>query len=164
MPNELEKTLKRDVTISGKGLFTGEEVEVKLCPAKKGEGVYFQRTDIPEQPVIPANLDYVHQALRCTCLADNDVSILMVEHLLSTVHAFGIDHLRIELRGSELPSGDGSARIYVEALQKAETVELETQKKIYRLKDPVHYSHGESHLVALPADEYKVSYTLHYPN
>jgi len=42
-----------------------------------------------------------------------------VEHLLATLHAFGITNLIIEIDGSEVPVMDGSATDFARAILKA---------------------------------------------
>jgi len=164
MDSPYEQTLQNDISISGKGLFTGKETSIRLLPAEAGTGILFQRIDLPEKPVIEASVQNVAEAYRCTCLNQGETNILTVEHILSALSAFQIDNVFIEVAGSEMPVGDGSAKIFVEALDKAKIRKLNSEKKVYTLDYPVSLRQGSTVLVALPSDEYQISYTLHYPH
>lgn len=162
-PGLYEKTIERKVSIAGIGLFTGQQVHVDLCPAPPGTGIVFRRMDIAGRPEIPAVLQSVVPSPRCTKLALDGASVQMVEHLLSAVFALGISNLWIEVLGPEIPAGDGSSLFFVEALEKAGIVSQSKERKVLKIQKPVYWSEGNVHLVALPADEFRVSYTLHYP-
>jgi UDP-3-O-[3-hydroxymyristoyl] N-acetylglucosamine deacetylase len=75
----------------------------------------------------------------------------------------GIDNAILELSGPEVPIMDGSSESFVEAIVKAGIGQLEEEKEVYTLDYPVSWSKGDIHLVAIPADEFRVSYTLHFP-
>jgi UDP-3-O-[3-hydroxymyristoyl] N-acetylglucosamine deacetylase len=159
-----ECTLKNEISFSGTGLFTGQQVHVRICPANNGEGIVFQRVDLPHRPHISARLGSVQGTNRCTILGDKDVAVYTVEHLLSALKAFGIDNALIEISGPEVPIFDGSAKVFCELIEKAGTVQTGSERPLVKLTSPVFWSQGEVHLVALPADEYRISYTLHYPH
>ena len=164
MDSLYEQTLHSDISISGKGLFTGEKTSIRLCPAEAGTGILFQRVDLPQKPVIEANVQNVTEAYRCTCLHHGETSILTVEHILSALSAFQIDNLLIEVAGPEIPVGDGSAKIFVEALEKAKIQKQSSKKKVYTLDHPVSLRQESTVLFAIPSDDYEISYTLHYPH
>lgn len=160
---DLQKTLDQEVSMSGIGLFTGEKVSVKLCPMPADSGIIFQRVDLPHQPIIPARLDFVHDSPRNTRLCSGDATVFMVEHLLSALSAYGIDNVRIEVKGSEIPSGDGSALPFVNLLESAGFKKLQAPRRYIRIESPVYWSEAEVHLVALPSNDARFTYTLHYP-
>lgn len=87
-----------------------------------------------------------------------------VEHVMAALHAFQIDNLCVQVTEAEPPVGDGSSLPFVEMI---ESVGIEEQKEvatIVKLKSPIHFSQGATHLVALPSDHFRISYTLHYPH
>ena len=159
-----QKTLKKAISFSGIGIHTGHEVTLKFCPAKEDEGIFFKRVDLPSQPVIPATLEYVFDTSRSTNIGIQDVKIYTIEHVLAALRAHEIDNLCIELSGIEPPAGNGSSDVFVELIEKAGVQELSSTKPIVKLQSPVAYSEGDIHMVAIPADEYRISYTLHYPH
>lgn len=159
----MQKTLKREAAISGIGLFTGEKGSIKLFPAKPGSGIVFERTDLPGKPSIPARLDCVQDTFRSTRLATNAASLCMVEHLLAALSAYEIDNARIEVEGPEIPACDGSSKAFVEMLDEAGVMSQDEPKPMLRVKRPLFWSEGGIHLIALPSEEFRISYTLHYP-
>ena len=163
-PAEMQKTLQNEVSTSGIGLFTGEKVSLRICPAPPNSGLVFIRTDLAGKPEIPALLSFVREAPRCTRLATEKTSILMVEHLLSALYAYGIDNARIEVEGPELPAGDGSAQIFVGMIEKTGLAVQSCARKFVRITQPIYWSEGDVHLVALPAQDFRLSYTMHYPH
>lgn len=162
-PAEKQKTLLRESSLSGIGLFTGVKANLKLCPAPPDSGIGFERVDLPGRPKISAALSSVRDAVRCTRIATAEASIQMVEHLLSALYAMGVDNARIELDGPEVPAADGSALPFVEMIEKSGLEIQDRPRKAIRLKQPLFWSEGDAHIVALPADEFRLSYTISYP-
>ncbi len=160
----MQKTLRKAIEVSGIGIFTGEEVRVKICPSSVDTGIVFQRMDLEGMPIIPAKLEFVQDSSRCTRLGVKGASIVMVEHLLSALYAYGIDNARIEVVGPEIPGCDGSAKLFADLIEKT-GCEIQERPQMRRVvEEPIFWSSGNMHLVALPCPEFKLSYTLHYPN
>jgi UDP-3-O-[3-hydroxymyristoyl] N-acetylglucosamine deacetylase len=163
-PQKAQRTLEKSFSLSGVGLFTGEIATLKLCPAEANTGIVFKRMDLPFQPLIPAKLKTLKSVARCTMLSHREASIQTVEHLLAALHAFAINNAVIEISGPEVPILDGSAKLFVEGIEKAKVVEQKEMKCIYRLASSLFWSKEDVHLIALPSEEYRISYTLHYPH
>lgn len=160
----MQKTLKQSVSISGTGLFSGEKSTLTLHPAPVDTGILFQRIDLSDRPVIPATLDYVVSTPRCTVLGQKNCSIYTVEHLLASLKACEIDNAWIEISGPEVPILDGSSIQFVNLLETSGMELQEKEKPVYQLSKPLFWSQGDTHLIALPSEEYRISYTLHYPH
>ncbi len=158
-----QRTLKSPSSFSGIGIHTGKEVGLRFCPAKEGTGIVFKRIDLPSQPIIPATVEYVQDTSRSTTIGIKDVRIHTVEHVLSAIKAFNIDNLCIEISSIEPPVGNGSSDVFVEMIEKVGVREQEHSLPIVKIQQPVYWSEGEIHLVALPYDGYRISYTLSYP-
>lgn len=159
-----QKTLAFPLNFEGKGLFSGKRIEMTLLPAKAGHGIVFQRIDLPGQPLLPARLEYVKATPRCTILGRGNTEIQTVEHFLSAMAALGIDNLLVQVSGPEMPIGDGSALPFVELVRQAEKREFPARKKFAVIQSPVYFEKNDVTLIALPSDEFRISYTLHYPH
>ena len=61
---------------------------------------------------------------------------MTVEHLLSALSACEIDNVLIEVEGSEIPVGDGSARMFVDLIEQAGIVEQDAAKRYFTLSQP----------------------------
>ena len=152
------------MSATGVGLFNGEKVSIRLCPAKENTGIVFQRTDLPDCPPIAARSEYVQGNPRCTIIGDSKNFIQTVEHLLAALRAYDIDNALIEISSCEVPIFDGSCRHFITMIEEAGACQLPSERVVMRLKKPMYWSKGDIHLIALPADEYRLSYTLHYPH
>lgn len=159
-----QNTIETSVSFSGIGIHTGNIVTLRFCPADPGTGIVFKRTDLPGQPLIPATLEYVCDTSRSTTIGIADVHIFTVEHVLAAVRAFNIDNLCIEISSLEPPVGNGSSDVFVEMIEDAGVKTEEKTTPIVKLKNPVYWSEGEIHIVAIPCEEYRISYVLNYPD
>ena len=160
-----QRTLKQAVAFSGIGIHTGSQVHMRFCPAKEGTGICFKRVDLPSQPVIPATLEYVcDTTLRSTTIGLKDIRIHTIEHVLAALRAYSVDNLLIEISDIEPPVGNGSSDVFVEMIKEAGMMEQEATVPIVKIQKPVYWSEKDIHLVALPYDGYKISYTLNYQN
>jgi UDP-3-O-acyl N-acetylglucosamine deacetylase len=154
-----QRTIARPAVVSGVGLHTGREVTARLLSARVGNGVTFRRIDLPGAPEVAANLDQVVATDRGVVLG-HDARVATVEHLLSAARGLGIDNLLVELTGEELPCGDGSARIFVEALEEAGLVTQAVPQRPITLDGPVWAANGGSMIVAVPADGLWITYLV----
>lgn len=158
-----QNTINEPVFFSGIGIHTGNQVDLRFCPAKENTGIVFKRIDLPSQPVIPARLEYVQNTARSTTIGINEVQIHTVEHVLAAIKAFRIDNLIIEISNIEPPVGNGSSDVFVDMIEQVGIQEQMATVPIVQIAKPVYWSDPHIHLVALPHDSYKISYTLSYP-
>jgi UDP-3-O-[3-hydroxymyristoyl] N-acetylglucosamine deacetylase len=158
-----QRTLKREASFAGIGIHTGKLVNMRFCPAKEGTGIIFKRVDLPGAPVIPATVEYVLDTSRSTTVGIKGMAIHTVEHVLAAVRAYSIDNLCIEIAGIEPPVANGSSDVFVEMIEASGVVEQEHTIPVVKIKQPVYFSEGDIHMVALPYDGYRISYTLNYP-
>lgn len=159
-----QNTLGNAVSFSGIGIHTGKVVTIRFCPAEPGTGVVFKRVDLPDAPKILANLDSVLDTARSTTIGIKDVRIHTVEHVLAAVRAYNIDNLIIEIDSIEPPVGNGSSDVFVKMIEEAGVIPQVMMITVLKLKEPIYYSEKDIHIVGLPFDGYKISYTLSYPN
>ena len=154
-----QTTIAKEITLEGVGIHTGKNVVLTFKPAASNTGYIFKRTDLKGQPTIEADVQYVTNTQRGTNLVKNDVKIQTSEHVLSALVGLQIDNCLIELSASEPPIMDGSSKFFVEALQKAETKELEEERDEYIVKEIIHYRDEESgsEMTLIPWDNYQVT-------
>jgi UDP-3-O-[3-hydroxymyristoyl] N-acetylglucosamine deacetylase/3-hydroxyacyl-[acyl-carrier-protein] dehydratase len=152
------------VEVKGRGLFTGEKCSLRFVPAKANSGITFVRTDLSSPVRIVADISNVGKRARRTTLLNGSTSVETIEHVLSAVAGLGIDNLDIELNASETPSFDGSARPFVQALQKAGLVDLKGERATFVIDETITVRQGEATLAALPGpdDCLDILYDLDY--
>lgn len=164
---KLQKTIKTEIKLAGKGLFSGDDVKVTFRRADPDTGVVFVRTDTPEPVRIPATVENITDRDRRTALAKGSVSVETPEHCLAAINALGIDNIIIEMDNFELPGFDGSGAEYFRALKKAGISEQAQPKKPVVITDAVSITEGDTAIYALPCDgdtlniTYDLDYTQH---
>ena len=154
-----QHTIEKNISISGTGLHTGVLVEMTLNPANPGFGYQFQRTDLPNQPIIKADCDLVTDTSRGTTLQVGDAKISTVEHILAALVGLGIDNCLIQVNGPEIPIIDGSSAPFIEIIEKAGVVEQDAAKAWYSIDENIfHYDDAKRvEMVALPALDYQIT-------
>ncbi len=154
-----QHTIEKNISISGTGLHTGVLVEMTLNPANPGFGYQFQRTDLPNQPIIKADCDLVTDTSRGTTLQVGDAKISTVEHILAALVGLGVDNCLIQVNGPEIPIIDGSSSPFIEIIEKAGVVEQDAAKAWYSIDENIFHYDDEKRveMVALPALDYQIT-------
>lgn len=157
------KTLMNEIFYEGIGLHKGKNIKLHLIPAEKG-GIVFKRVDMEEgKNEIFLDIENTFDLTRGTNLKNEfGACVYTIEHFLSALYIFGITDLVVELNENELPIGDGSARVFLEEIEKAGVRELEEETEEIVITEPVYLSKGDKHIVALPYDGYKLTYTIKF--
>src|SRR4030095_8118421 len=125
-----QHTIGREVYFKGIGLHTGNMCQAIFKPAPANAGVRLVRTDLPNQPSIPAHYSNVLGVIRGTTVGNDEMRVHTIEHMLSAVYALGIDNLIIELNANEPPVADGSSRVFFDALKEAGILEQNAERKV----------------------------------
>jgi UDP-3-O-[3-hydroxymyristoyl] N-acetylglucosamine deacetylase/3-hydroxyacyl-[acyl-carrier-protein] dehydratase len=162
--SEKQRTLAGEVSLSGKGLHSGIEVKITFKPAPANHGYKFRRIDLPDSPVIDAVADNVTETSRGTTLVQGEASVATIEHVLAAFSGMRIDNALIEINGPEAPIMGGSARMFVEAINKAGIVEMEEDRNYYIVKEKVTFSdeeHGVD-LIVYPDDHFSAHVLIDY--
>jgi UDP-3-O-[3-hydroxymyristoyl] N-acetylglucosamine deacetylase / 3-hydroxyacyl-[acyl-carrier-protein] dehydratase len=154
-----QRTLKKEVSLTGVGLHTGKEVTITFKPAPENYGYSFIRVDLEGNPVIEADTIYVVNTQRGTNLEKRGVKIQTSEHVLAALVGMEVDNCSIEINASEPPIMDGSSKFFVEAIERAGIVEQEAQRNEYVVTEVISYTDEESgsEITIIPADEYQVT-------
>ncbi len=154
-----QHTLKDSIHISGTGLHTGVLVDMTLNPANPGFGIQFQRTDLPNQPIIKADCDLVTDTSRGTTLQVGDAKVSTVEHILAALVGMGVDNVLIEVNGPEIPIMDGSSAPFIDKIESSGVIEQDAAKAWYSIDENIfHYDDAKRvEMVALPALEYQIT-------
>jgi len=156
---EKQRTIEKEISLTGVGLHTGKEVTITFKPAPINYGYAFVRIDLEGHPVIEADVSFVVNTQRGTNLEKLGVKIQTSEHVLAALVGMGVDNCLIELNASEPPIMDGSSKYFVEAIGKAGIVEQEGMREEYIVKEVISYLDEEtgSEITIIPSDEYQVT-------
>ncbi len=164
MPNQ--KTLKNAIEITGIGLHSGVEVQMKLKPARIGSGIFFVRKDLENAPKISATPENVTSTLRATTLEENGAKVFTVEHLMSALSACEIDNCEIEMNAEEPPVLEGNSIGFFEMIKSVGTIEQDAARKIIQLEKiyRADSDDGKKFIIALPYDGFRISFTSVNPH
>ena len=154
-----QHTLKGAVTLSGVGLHTGQDVKMTLKPANPGFGIRFQRTDLPGQHIVKADVDFVVDTSRGTTLENGEARVSTVEHILAALVGMGIDNVLIELDAPEVPILDGSARPFIEAIESVSIQAQDAKRIVYSIDANIHFYDPVKNvdMLAVPSAEYQIT-------
>jgi UDP-3-O-[3-hydroxymyristoyl] N-acetylglucosamine deacetylase len=156
-----QRTLAAERQLSGIGLHSGRPVSLILKPSAAGTGIVFVRSDL-DGFEIPATIDCLRRAHYATVLEHEGRRVSTVEHLLAAVYALGVDNVRIELDGEEVPIVDGSASAFVSMIRSAGLVPQEAPRQYLVMAKPLEISDGEKQIAVYPCREYRVTYAIDF--
>jgi UDP-3-O-[3-hydroxymyristoyl] N-acetylglucosamine deacetylase len=158
----MQRTIAEKISCTGIGLHSGQPVQLTLHPARAGTGVVFARTDLP----VPAEVPAVHSAVTSTRLATTlgrgEATIGTVEHLLAALCGLGIDNVRAEVDGPEIPVMDGSAASFVFLIRAAGIFEQDAPRRSLRVRKPVEVRDGDRLIRIEPARGLRVTYSVDF--
>ena len=162
--SENQTTLENEIKMSGVGLHTGEKVNINILPAPANHGYKFQRMDLDKQPIIKADADLVVNTERGTTLEKNGVRVYTTEHLLAALYGMQIDNALIQIDGPEIPIMDGSAILFVNAIEKAGTKSLDAKRDYFEFQMNQPYEDLEKgiEMLAVPYSEFRLTVMVDY--
>jgi len=158
-----EQTIRASVECKGIGLHSGAPVQLRILPAPSGTGIAFRRIDL-DNFEIEATGRNIARVSYATSLMKKGVLISTTEHLLSAFIGTGIDNAIVELDNLELPILDGSARPFVDMIQKAGIRKQRRLRSYMRIRREIELREGDKFIAVYPADTYSVSYTVDFPH
>lgn len=159
-----QKTLKDGFSLRGKGLHTGLDITITFNPAPENHGYKIQRIDLEGQPIIDAVADNVIETTRGTVLAKSDAKVSTVEHAMAALYAAGIDNCLMQVNGPEFPILDGSAKYYVEGIEKVGIEEQTAVKDYYIIKSKIEVKDEQtgSSIIVLPDEDFSLNVLISY--
>jgi UDP-3-O-[3-hydroxymyristoyl] N-acetylglucosamine deacetylase/3-hydroxyacyl-[acyl-carrier-protein] dehydratase len=157
-------TIAKPVTVSGKGLHSGVEVNLTIKPAPENYGISFFRVDLEGKPEVKADCFNVVDTARGTSIGDKGAIISTVEHVLAAITGMGIDNAIIEVDGVEMPIMDGSSRYFTEAIEEVGINEQDAEKEYYKIDEVLTYYDPEKdvEMICIPDDDFKVSVMIDF--
>jgi UDP-3-O-[3-hydroxymyristoyl] N-acetylglucosamine deacetylase len=157
-----QRTIQRGAVVEGIGLHSGAPARLRLLPTPVNSGVVFVRVDLPGKPAIPIQAQAVSDTALATTISADNAKVSTVEHLLAAVVGLGIDNLRIELDGPEVPIMDGSATPFVRLIAEAGIRHQDEAKSFLVIKKPVTVSDGDKTATFAPANRFRIDCTIDF--
>ncbi len=160
---EKQRTLAKEIQLSGRGLHSGKQVNVLIKPAGINQGYRFKRVDLDNHPTIRGLASNVVNTARGTTLQENGAQIMTIEHLCAALFGLDIDNALIEVDGVEIPILDGSSKPYIEAIESVGSIEQEEERIYYEIKEKISYKEDNGIEVTIyPDDNYSIDVHIDY--
>lgn len=160
-----QQTIRHSAKVSGHGYWSGLDVTVEFRPGAIDSGLVFVRRDLPGSPRIPVRVANRVDIPRRTVLAERNVSVDMVEHILAALSGLRIDNCEIWVDRAEMPGCDGSSQAFVEALLGARIVQQESPRRQLFVSNVVEVSDEHGWIRAEPDfGRFTIEYNLDYSN
>ena len=157
-----QMTIAETVSCIGTGLHGGQPVQLTMRPAPVDTGVVFVRTDRAHRTLIRTSPTAVQSTRRSTTISCGEVTIDTVEHVCSALFGLGIDNVRVEVDGPELPIMDGSAAPFVYLLRSAGLSEQPAARRVLRIRRPLEIREGDRSIRIEPARAFRVKYAVDF--
>jgi len=159
-----QKTISKQISLSGVGLHTGKHVNITFKPAPADTGLVFVRDDVDGDNLINAHIKYISNTDRGTNLDNGLFRIHTSEHVLAAITGLDIDNCFICLDGPEVPIMDGSSKFFINALEQAKIVEQNVLREEFFPSEPISYLCEDtgSKISILPDDNYRVNTIVDY--
>ena len=161
-----QKTINKNIVLKGTGLHTGLDVSLVIKPAEPNTGIIFKRTDLKENNIIIPNLFNVSSAIFCTTVSnESGVSISTIEHLMGAFYGMGIDNALVEINSQEVPILDGSAKIFVKAINEVGIKISSIPIKIIKIEKKIDFNDGKKTISIEPSKvSLDIDFELKYKN
>jgi UDP-3-O-[3-hydroxymyristoyl] N-acetylglucosamine deacetylase / 3-hydroxyacyl-[acyl-carrier-protein] dehydratase len=161
--SEKQKTLAKEVSLTGKGLHSGVDVRVTIKPAIPNFGYQFKRTDLENKPVIKGLASNVINTSRGTTLEENGAQIMTIEHLCAALYGLDVDNALIEVTGPEIPILNGSSKPFVDMIESVGVLEQDADRKYYKIKEKISYTDEQGVDIAIyPDDHFSIEVHIDY--
>lgn len=162
MTTQMQCTIQGSASWCGIGVHTGTMNQIRFQSAAPNQGIQFEVHQHNQVMRIPAHVDHVWESALCTSLHMQGVHVHTVEHVLAAVYALGITNLIIQIQGTEVPMGDGSAQGWTHMLTEAGVQPQGYLAKCMKILQPVRVQEGDAWCEIVPSAAYELSYDLHF--
>ena len=130
--------------MKGVGVHTGLNVSLNILPASPNSGIIFKRIDLNKNNIVIPTFSNVTDATLCTKISNEyGVQVSTIEHLMGAFYGLGIDNALVEIDAQEVPIMDGSAKVFVEAIQKSGIKDSEVPIKLIKIEKKVEIQEGK---------------------
>ena len=162
-----QTTFKNVVSMEGIALHAGVPATAVLNPAPVNTGIVFRRTDINDKNnIVPAVYQNIVDTRLCSCFGNAEgATVSLSEHLMATLHAFGITNAFIDITGPEVPILDGCANGYVKYFEQASVEEQSEKRKVLKIKKEVSFTDDKGNTITIkPAEQgFTVDFEIDFP-
>ena len=159
-----QKTISKEISISGIGIHSGLKSQITICPAEVDSGINFQRIDLKEKPIVKAIFSNVISTNRSTNIKNKNAEVHTIEHLMASISALEIDNLLIKIDNIEVPILDGSSNGFTKLLKDCKITSQSKVKKYIKVnkKHTINCEETDSFYLVEPAERLSIEVRLDY--
>lgn len=159
----MQNTLASTVTFQGFGLHSGAPVTMTVHPAAEDHGIWFRRTDLAANTLIPAIWDAVVPSKLCTLIANAaGVSVSTIEHVMAALAGSAVHNALIDIDGPEVPILDGSAAPFVAGFLDAGLQVQSAPVRAIKVLKAVEVRDGEAVARLEPSDMLEIDFAIDF--
>ena len=158
-------TIKKKIEIEGLGLHSGVTTKLILYPAPVDTGIIFKRIDLKNSESIEANWKNIVPASLCTKISNKKGEFVStIEHFMFALYSLEITNLIIEINGPEIPILDGSAKIFIEEINKFGLILQNKKRKNISIRKSFEICDGSKFIKYQPTNKkfLEIDYTINY--
>ena len=146
-----QKTIKETIAFDGIGLHSGKKVHIEIKPAEPNTGIVFKRTDIKNNNLVIPGIFNVSNTTYCTTISNHSgAAVSTIEHLMGALFGMGVDNAMIELNNEEVPILDGSAKEFINKINRVGIKTSDTPIKIIKIEKKINLQYGEKSISIEP--------------
>jgi UDP-3-O-[3-hydroxymyristoyl] N-acetylglucosamine deacetylase len=156
-----QTTLNDKIVFEGKGLHSGKHSKIILAPSSPGSGIAFSSLYGDSKcKATPFNVNMTY--LSTSIKIDEQFSVLTIEHIMAALLGVGIDNVIIYIDGPEVPSFDGSAANFVEAIKKVGIKIYPIKRRYLKIKKKISIHNGDKWIEIIPSRFFKITFRIKF--
>ncbi len=142
-----QKTVSKKISFEGIGIHTGLNSKLDILPAEPDTGIVFIRKDLKTNNIVYPLYNNVSDTTLCTTISNEyGAKVSTIEHLMGALYGIGIDNAIIELDKQEVPILDGSAKCFIEGINKVGLKLSDKPIKIIKINKKINYELDEKQI------------------
>lgn len=163
IPLRHQRTVARAAAVEGFGYWTGQDCRVEFRPAPPNSGVTFVLARTPDAVPLRfrAGLATREDRPRRTVLKNGTARVEMIEHIMAALSGLAIDNCEVWVTAEEMPGCDGSALVFVEALDAAGIVVQSSSTRPLVVTQRVRVGDEHKWIEAQPTNTGRLSIEFH---
>jgi UDP-3-O-[3-hydroxymyristoyl] N-acetylglucosamine deacetylase len=152
------------VNFSGVGLHSGKKINIRLVPAKSGDGIFFKRVDITDRDnIVRVDFKNVSETMFSTLMSNPaGVKVCTTEHLLAALWCEGITDLEIQINGEEVPTMDGASQFFVLGLKSTPKITFSQDLPLLTVEKTITVGDEKAYITASPSDEFIIEASINF--
>jgi UDP-3-O-[3-hydroxymyristoyl] N-acetylglucosamine deacetylase len=149
-----QTTIGDSFILKGFGVHSGKPVSIEFTPADADTGVVFIHTDANGVTRdFRAHASEVGATDLCTALGNPaGAHVATIEHLMAALSGLRVDNVFVDIDANEVPVLDGSAEVFVNAIEEVGLVQQSAKRRYIRVLKPVRIESNGSWAEFVPHD------------